>query len=307
MGGYVRCFFETLGPIALNYFFAASAYKYCVSTKPTHEKLVKRLTTLIVPYITWNTIYISLYTLENGFPNIKAIILGYTLSPFDGPLWYIFVLYILLLLYSACARQMPRLFENLKLIIIILAFLAAAFHYVVTSSLIHFPYDWWIERTLRMIPPFLYGVYCSTSNTDRKNETNSVMSCLILVICLLITIIFDNSFFATLLLYAFAQQLWRTIPNITLKDKSLMRNDVFIVYSLHEAIIIVMVALLNRGNVFFENSFSIFFAILLITLLIVNLGFILNLFIGKFPTIVNVMLTGGRNKPSMERRYRHDI
>lgn len=30
-GGYLRQFFETFGPIALNYFFAVSAYKFFVS------------------------------------------------------------------------------------------------------------------------------------------------------------------------------------------------------------------------------------------------------------------------------------
>lgn len=93
-GGYLRPFFETFGPIALNYFFAVSAYKFYVSEKSCGDKLKKRLTTLMVPYMAWNTIYISLYILQNGLPNIRTIILGYTLTPFDGPLWYIFVLYI---------------------------------------------------------------------------------------------------------------------------------------------------------------------------------------------------------------------
>ena len=94
-GGYLRQFFETFGPIALNYFFAVSAYKFFVSEKSCGDKLKKRLVTLIVPYIAWNTIYISLYILQNGFPNIRTVILGYTLTPFDGPLWYNFcIIYV---------------------------------------------------------------------------------------------------------------------------------------------------------------------------------------------------------------------
>lgn len=156
-GGYLRQFFETFGPIALNYFFAVSAYKFFVSEKSCGDKLKERLVTLIVPYIAWNTIYISLYILKNGLPNIRTVILGYTLTPFDGPLWYIFVLYIYLAISSICMSRLTRLSTKLRWLIIILTFVAAVFHHAVIYSLISFPYDWWIERTLRMASPFLYG------------------------------------------------------------------------------------------------------------------------------------------------------
>lgn len=53
----------------------------------------------------------------------------------------------------------------------------------------------------------------------------------------------------------------------------------FIVYSIHEGIIIVMLAVLNKGNIHFGKYSSLIFVILLETVLIVAIGFCLNLII----------------------------
>ena len=70
----------------------------------------------------------------------------------------------------------------------------------------------------------------------------------------------------------------------------------FIVYSIHEGIIIVMLAVLNKGNIHFGKYSSLIFVILLETVLIVAIGFCLNLIIRRLPTVVNIIFTGGRNE-----------
>lgn len=72
--------------------------------------------------------------------------------------------------------------------------------------------------------------------------------------------------------------------------------NMFIVYSIHEGIIIVMLALLNKGNVHFEKYSSLIFMILLETVRIVTIGFLLNLIIRRLPAVVNIIFTGGRNE-----------
>ncbi len=95
-----RNFFELLGPIALNYFFAVSSYKFFISKKTYKLKLFIRLRILIIPFITWNTLYILLYILQTDSFSFRALILGYTLMPFDEPLWYIFVLYLFFIVFG---------------------------------------------------------------------------------------------------------------------------------------------------------------------------------------------------------------
>lgn len=90
--------------------------------------------------------------------------------------------------------------------------------------------------------------------------------------------------------------LWNVLPNFTLKADSIIKNDMFIVYSIHEGIIIVMLAVLNKGNVHFGKYSSLIFVILLETVLIVTIGFCLNLIISRLPTVFNIIFTGGRNE-----------
>ena len=303
--GYLRPFFETFGPIALNYFFAVSAYKFYVSEKSCGDKLKKRLTTLIVPYMAWNTIYISLYILQNGLPNIRTIILGYTLTPFDGPLWYIFVLYIFMAISSICMSWWPRLSKKLEWLIIILTFVAAVLHHAVIYSLISFPYDWWIERTLRMAPPFLYGVYCSKHKSIEFGRHGAAIPGIISMICLLSSTILGDNVITTLLLYLCTLSLWNVLPDFTLKADSIIKNDMFIVYSIHEGIIIVMLAMLNKGNIHFGKYSSLIFMILLETVLIVTIGFGLNLIIRRLPAVVNIIFTGGRNEYHRKEKKQH--
>ena len=252
--------------------------------------------TLIVPYIAWNTIYISLYILKNGLPNIRTVILGYTLTPFDGPLWYIFVLYIYLAISSICMSRWPRLSTKLGWLIIILTFVAAVFHHAVIYSLISFPYDWWVERTLRMTSPFLYGVYCSKYKAIEVGRYSAVIPGIISMICLLSSTILGDNVITTLLLYLCTLSLWCVLPNFNLKADSIIKNDMFIVYSIHEGIIIVMLAVLNKENIHFGKYGSLILLILLETVLIVTIGFCLNLIIRRLPTVVNIIFTGGRNE-----------
>lgn len=170
------------------------------------------------------------------------------------------------------------------------------FHHAVIYSLISFPYDWWVERTLRMASPFLYGVYCSRHNAIEFGGHSAGMPEIILMICLLSSTILGDNVITTLLLYLCTLSLWNVLPDFTLKADSIIKNDMFIVYSIHEGIIIVMLALLNKGNIHFGTYSSLIFVILLETVLIVTIGFYLNLIIRRLPTVVNIIFTGGRNE-----------
>lgn len=58
-GGYDRKFIETLGPIALNYFFATSAYFFFSSEHCFVFKMKKRIKTLCLPFVVWNTLWLE--------------------------------------------------------------------------------------------------------------------------------------------------------------------------------------------------------------------------------------------------------
>lgn len=297
-GENVRNFFETFGPIALNYFFAISAYKFFVSQKDFRGKLLKRVTTLMVPYIVWNTLYILLYMVQNGFPNLETLILGYTLNPFDGPLWYVFVLYIFLTM--SFYLDIQTLSKKIIYIALFISVGAALFHWRVITKNYSFTFDYWIERAIRMLPPFLFGAYCGkNSGVMRKNYAGK--TCVVGTVAAISAIVaatyLGDGFTTTLLLYFCTLCLWIAIPNFNLKEDSLLKKGVFLIYALHEGVIIILLEIINKSGI--DNlvtgacSFMVIIGGVVIIIWIISL--IISNIISHCPRIINVMLTGGRN------------
>lgn len=294
---YCRNFFELFGSIALNYFFAASAYKFFVSKKTIKDKLTKRIQTLIIPFLTWNTLYILLYTLQNGVPDVETLILGYTLSPFDGPLWYIFVLYIFFVVFAFVHSKNKQVFMSL---IILLAIVASIFHLLLIKEIVVFPYFAWIERTLRMLPPFLIGAF-GAEKKNRKlihNASNKVSSIAIVgaVICIVFATYVGDSMITIILMYLCTALLWRAYPNFSLKKNSIMHSEMFVIYALHEGVIVVTLALINKFKIVISNNISIMLLIIALEIFVIfGIGLLLNVCLKKLPAKIDILLTGGRN------------
>ena len=298
---YLNNFFDTFGSIALNYFFAASAYKFYISLKPIKMKLKKRIITLIIPYIVWNTIYIFIYIMQHNDINLKSIFLGYTLTPFDGPLWYIFLLYIFFVSISFFEYKGFVFSKSRTLYLCVtLAIIAAFFHDMTIKSLLNFPYLWWLERALRMLPPFLFGIYLSKKDVTRSykfdNHNVKIFQIFFILCSVILAIYLGDSFITTLLLYSITFLIWKLIPNIKLKKKSILRMNVFTVYAVHEGIIILLISILNKMSISFENGIFLIISIFSIIMTIYILCFFLNKFIRICPPIVDNILTGGRNR-----------
>lgn len=292
---YCRHFFETFGSIALNYFFAASAYKFFVSKKSYKIKLKKRIKTLIIPFVVWNTIYIILYILQKGIPGSKTLILGYTLAPFDGPLWYIFVIYIFFVIYSVIIKH--KNISYLRFFIILLSFSAAMFHALAIKKIIYFPYIFWVERTCRMLPAFLAGMYFARKHNAVHKKNSNVVAALGAATCILMATYLGDGFVTIILMYLCTFLLWLIFPNIILKSNSIMRNEMFSVYALHEGVIVIVLALINNLKiVVITGTKSVIAGIMIVTSMILIIGIIFNFCLKKLPAIFDILFTGGRNR-----------
>ena len=97
-------FYDTLGTIALGIFFMISGYLFYLGIDnkiKLFNKIKRRVSSLVVPFIVWNAlmlVYKILYGIYSHDLNIsvKDILLGFSFVPFDGPLWYMFALILLI-------------------------------------------------------------------------------------------------------------------------------------------------------------------------------------------------------------------
>ena len=80
------------------------------------------------------------------------------------------------------------------------------------------------------------GVYCSKHKGIEFGRHSAVIPGIISMICLLSSTILGDNVITTLLLYLCTLSLWYVLPNFNLKVDSVIKNDMFTVYSIHEGI-----------------------------------------------------------------------
>lgn len=99
--------YDALGIFAMASFFMFSGFLMYYGINSARDlcgKICRRVISLCIPFVFWNifalayevayALYKGTFTLE--IFNIKSIILGFTLNPFNSPMWYVFALIILM-------------------------------------------------------------------------------------------------------------------------------------------------------------------------------------------------------------------
>lgn len=300
MGGYDRNFFETLGPIALNYFFATSAYFFFSSEHCFASKMKKRIKTLWLPFVAWNTLYIPLYILQNGIPSLSTTVLGYTLEPFDGPLWYIFVLYIFFGLSYCIDHIRSSNPKGLLFLALLISICAASLHQFYISDSVSFMYDYWLERTIRMIPAFLFGAYCGKRKNIKTEKILKLPHIMILITAIVLwelATYLGDCFVTVLLLYVCTACLWFGFPDINLKLEPILRHSMFLIYVVHEGIVIVLLAFMNKTGLCnsITNRVRFIGCLLIFLFIVLGAAMLIDKIIERCPVKVSEILTGGRS------------
>jgi len=213
----------------------------------------------------------------------------------------VLLIFFALSYYIDCMKQ-KKLMEWL-FIVLPIAIGAALFHEAVITCKISFFYDYWVERTIRMIPAFLFGAYCGKKKGILSKALYSKISLIIIRISaiafLALATYLGDCFVTTILLYLCTLCLWFGCPNIKLKDNSIMRQATFLIYALHEGIIIVLLALMNKIGLYNLLTNRARFAGCLFTWTAIIWGGVSMLadeIVGRCSPKVGKILTGGRNK-----------
>ena len=217
------------------------------------------------------------------------------------PLWYIFVLYIFFgLSYCIdCIRSSNP--KGVLFLAILISIYAALFHQIFISGSVCFMCDYWLERTIRMIPAFLFGAYCGKS----KNEKSEIILKLPHIAVMIIAVVswglatyFGDCFVTVLLLYICTVCLWFGFPDINLELEPILRCSTFLIYAIHEGIVIVLLAFMNKTGLCNAIINRTRFIGCLLTFIFIVLGtaILIVKIIEQCPVKVSEILTGGRSR-----------
>ncbi len=187
--GYVMSFFSDLAVPMMGWFFFITAFLFfrrINSLEKIGNNIKKRLFTLLVPYIIWNTIGMILHILSGdytgGFSIWKLLRDSYLfyngLGCGDGPLWYIARLFTYLLIT-------PVIYYLIKYGKIYL-FIFCEIVMIACNAIFHFGnYDF-----LFFLPIFWAGAYIGMIESEKfENFVGATRKNSLLVVCIVVFII----------------------------------------------------------------------------------------------------------------------
>lgn len=191
----------------------------------------------------------------------------------------------------------------LNILVIIISIAAAVLHFCVIKGIFVFPYAFWVERTCRMLPPFLFGEYLAKEHKsfDCIFKSGIFFSVAGSFICILLATYAGDGAVTIILMYICTFLLWIACPNFKLKSRSIIKQDMFSIYAVHEGVIVAMLALINKLNLCVSSMINIVLIMIVELIIIFGLGWIINLCLKKLPPVLDIVLTGGRNIRKMEK------
>lgn len=224
--GFITSFYSLMGSVALVSFFMMSGFLFFSGVENMSDlkgKIIRRAVSLGIPFVVWNLfnlLFNIAYGLYKGNLDIGVvdIISGFTISPFNAPMWYLLALLVLMCLspLMLLLKKHPRV----ALIVAVLVFFGVPFLYNIwqTDSIILL----WVKRLVGYLPLyFIAGVLAIHKKdavvSDGEYKYARVISLGSLIISLSIILVFTFGNIESTVVRLFTYQslplfLWLSLP-----------------------------------------------------------------------------------------------
>lgn len=288
---------DTFGMVAMAYFFAITGFLlfYKLDFNSYKAKLVKRLSSLLVPYLVWQVIFIcyqmclgARYDIGDTLSSIFLM----SAKPPNGVLWYVYAVFVLavlspvqLLIYKS--RAAGRLFT---LTIPIVSYVLFKFTPGFAEGFMSYGY---IDQINDYLPAYCFGAYCGYWY-DKTDRSDLFGGCLIAVLWAL----FFNNMLSGLFVYTVIRLLpLALIFLLPIGDgQGRVFRTSFLIYAIHRPIQMFVrdhgfdLILRFAGSIFLANVVYI----LLSLTLVIFAAHVIYRFFDKFSPRMLRLLTGGR-------------
>lgn len=187
---FINTWINYLAAYGNHFFFLISAFLlyYNLDNKNYKTKIKRRLATLMIPYLIWQFVYlIVLYPTLIAEVGFDAVIEGLLTSGFDGPLWFVLELTILLIFVKPLMLIMQH--QGLREFFLLLLFVLGV---VIRYSFIPWGdgiYSYTIKRFTGYLFTYYFGAYIASVFPQKVLKQYSVKEKIVAVIVLGITII----------------------------------------------------------------------------------------------------------------------
>lgn len=298
--------FQVVVTLGMAHFFIISGFLlyYHADEGNIQSKLKRRIKSLLVPFLLWNVIIALRQFVTDGgvFPaqSLKELLLGFSFNPFDGPLWYVFWLLILML-------AAPLLMKRKKTVaaLAIISFVISAFN-LYPASLQGWVGFYWIRRAVFYLPCYFEGAFlalhCPDVVAKEQYDAQKIrwIACAVLAGLIVLTaVVHLDRFSNSIVLVLMPAAAWLAIPAKYFSfSMGLPYRISFFIYATHGS---VFMPILNRFLLPFVSAGE---ATPALTVILINYSFVILIYLGNLAAVVIMkriklgwlcdLLSGGR-------------
>lgn len=292
--------YKLLAFFGLSFFFSVTGFLlfYGLNYRNYLKKIERRVHSLLIPYLIWQALVLIKDLCIGRRYEILDVLLrtfGLELWPLNGPLWYVYVVFllalllspVLLLMFSSKRSAWISTFAMLILIRFLKQTSIEPVRIVVSYGL--------FSRILTYLPAYMIGAYYGRFYEKNKMPESMVYSLAVVLFAYLLDFKISG-FFTDMVVMTLPMVLIFIFPSIPKLENRKIYDYTFLIYALHHPFIVDLKGFIDEGLAWIPIPVTILniFEHMLILAASVLLAAGLSKLLEKLSPKILAVLTGGR-------------
>lgn len=292
--------YKLLAFFGLSFFFSVTGFLlfYGLNYRNYLKKIERRVHSLLIPYLIWQAL-VLIKDLCIGrryeIPDVLLRTFGLELWPLNGPLWYVYVVFllalllspVLLLMFSSKRSAWISTFAMLILIRFLKQTSIEPVRIVVSYGL--------FSRILTYLPAYMIGAYYGRFYEKNRMPESMVYSLAVVLFAYLLDFKISG-FFTDMVVMTLPMVLIFIFPSIPKLENRKIYGYTFLIYALHHPFIVDLKGFIDEGLTWIPIPVTILniFEHMLILAVSVLLAAGLSKLLEKLSPKILAVITGGR-------------
>lgn len=292
--------YKLLAFFGLSFFFSVTGFLlfYGLNYRNYLKKIERRVHSLLIPYLIWQAL-VLIKDLCIGrryeIPDVLLRTFGLELWPLNGPLWYVYVVFllalllspVLLLMFSSKRTAWISTFAMLILIRFLKQTSIEPVRIVVSYGL--------FSRILTYLPAYMIGAYYGRFYEKNRMPESMVYSLAVVLFAYLLDFKISG-FFTDMVVMTLPMVLIFIFPSIPKLENRKIYGYTFLIYALHHPFIVDLKGFIDEGLAWIPIPVTILniFEHMLILAVSVLLAAGLSKLLEKLSPKILAVITGGR-------------
>ena len=292
--------YKLLAFFGLSFFFSVTGFLlfYGLNYRNYLKKIERRVHSLLIPYLIWQALVLIKDLCIGRRYEILDVLLrtfGLELWPLNGPLWYVYVVFllalllspVLLLMFSSKRSAWISTFAMLILIRFLKQTSIEPVRIVVSYGL--------FSRILTYLPAYMIGAYYGRFYEKNRMPESMVYSLAVVLFAYLLDFKISG-FFTDMVVMTLPMVLIFIFPSIPKLENRKIYDYTFLIYALHHPFIVDLKGFIDEGMAWIPIPVTILniFEHMLILAVSVLLAAGLSKLLEKLSPKILAVLTGGR-------------